>query len=456
MSGIGGTDLETGIGALLQIVSHFPTAYRDVGKNIASLPPEKQEMILKGLNFSTSVLGLTELGAVSGAAGAGMAGATVAAGYLGGAAAVLGAASIGPMLVMGSYYKVAKPEEKIFGIPAWIAYYLFAALACVGPAGRVGAYVKGTAEISDIAVLSNNYSRIRNSLGLKELGIISDEAAKNINTISSSGKNSGTLKDLFEFCKKFPEISALKDGKFVSSKGGFYWVTNTGDVLKNPNTGKEILFSSDVKNFIIYATKNRPTLMKYWSWYAGMPGKFGKLLAGVGFTFDAITVNTTIADILSIDPDVTEELPVNQDVSIAQIVSGNATESLVYDIYSTILEINPAVDSMSGSSPNSGIVYDYQTKRQLNVDMTKFGPLLTDNFKSKPENLQNPNLKFDPENCGLLIVDKTVFSNFDYLIKYPQVLKKYADSRRLICVKFNRGIFGLLLINTAADLASTK
>ena len=70
MSGIGGTDLETGLGALLQITTHFPTAFRDVGKNIASLPPKQQEQVLEGLNFSTSVLGLTELGTVTGAAGA--------------------------------------------------------------------------------------------------------------------------------------------------------------------------------------------------------------------------------------------------------------------------------------------------------------------------------------------------------------------------------------------------
>ncbi len=453
-SGIGGSELETGLAAAFQISTKLPIAFRDVGKNIAELPPKEQEEVLNGLNLATSVFGLTEIGAAVGASGAGVVGAAPAAGILGGIAAVAGAASVGPMLVLGSYYKAARPNETLFGMPAWLTYYIFAGLGAVGTYFRAAAYVKSGKEISEIAVLSNNFSSIRNASGLEEIGVISADAAKRLDSGAKIGKNSGTLKDLFEFCKKFPELGSLTSGKFVSTTDGFTWMSTAGKTLTNPDTGKAIVFSSDVKDFILYASKNRPVLMKYMTWYSGMPGKIGKLFAGAGALFDAYAVKVAISDTMSVDPQITEELPVNQDTSAFQIVSGQAGGSLVGDIYSSILKIQPNIAALASNSSKTATVFDYKNNRKMSVDMSRLGTILEDNFKSKPENSQNPYLNFDPENCRLLIVDPLVFGQMDHLLKYPQTIKKAADARRLFCVKFNKDIFGLLVINSVTDLAN--
>ena len=154
------------------------------------------------------------------------------------------------------------------------------------------------------------------------------------------------FRSLFEFCKKFPELTSLQSGKFVSTRGGYSWVTNAGKALVDPDTGRVIVFSSDVKDFLIYASRNRTTLTKYLTWYAGMPGKIGKITVGTGYAFDAYTVNTSISDLMSVDPEITDSLPVNERISITQIMEGSADQSLITDIYSRLLEIQPQILQM--------------------------------------------------------------------------------------------------------------
>ena len=436
-------------GFISYLIGHPIKTYSDVGKRIAELPDPLEASIIKWYNVATSALGIADLFVGRG---------------------VLGAAAIGPMLVLSSYYKYAMPNDKTFGVPTSTFYLVCAALGAVGSAAKVGAATSTGKEISDLAVLAKQYATVRNVSGLTELGLATADDASKLARPLTGAYNSSSLDTLLAFCRRFPELqkqmnfsaltrsmsgSAIEEIKNVGywSKFGnmWSWTSAGGKALTNPGTGKAVLFSDDVRSMIIFAANHPNTIVRFVEWHNMMPGVFSKLLITLGFVGDSYIVGNVLTSIESEGG----TIPEGQKVDDSNIDT-QKSESIKYDYYTKLLNLDSNLKTLVVGSQSGGLnLYNLETKQYKNVfNFNTIIPVISDAI-SKHSSNKGANLN-DLVNCKLLIVDDSIYDNFDLLVKAPINLERRVKSGQVIAFKHAPGVYSLVQKDIAINVMNSE
>lgn len=447
-SGIGKSDAylyTVGLVNFGKWLSHHPIkAYSEIGKTIADLPDDIEEKIVFGLQASSSALGLIDL----------------VAGFLGGAPMI---GSIGPSLVLAEYYRYAKPDDKTLGVPTYIMHYVFSALNCIGPYSKVGGFLRTGEEISDLAILANNFAKIRNAMGLEELGAVSSQTAKLLEAKGLS-YNSASLHNLYEFSKKFPEVGKTflqgGSGEFIKQGTGWAWRTTPGVVgsravnfLTSEVTGDVIIFSDQVKKFLEFCVRNQNTVSRYVMWFNGMPGFFGKIALYTSYAFDTITIGS-IFNLWGDDSSIPEgEISIT---ATPESVSTTPALTIRTDFYSKVLSKNPDLVTLikGKNSISSPIIFNINngTKRQIKEsDLESISssllPILAKSY-SQQDNSENINIL----DAKIILTDSSIYNNFDYIVKNPDYLVRRGQNLNLSFLKHTSGVYSLMMSSTIADI----
>jgi len=419
--------------------------YRDVGKRIAELPDATEQSIIKWYNGITSILGIADIFVGRG---------------------VLGAAAIGPLLVLASYYKYALPNEKIFGIPASAFYTVCAALGGIGTYGKIAAATSTGKEISDLAILAKEFSSIRSAAGMTELGLVTaDDAAKLARPLTGA-YNASSLETLLAFCRRFPELQRAQN--FTETTRGFSsaitilddvagywtqvgkmwtWTAKGGKVLTNPSTGKAILFSDDVRSMIIFAAEHPNSIVRYVEWHNMMPGAFGKAMITAGFVGDSYVISNILT---TIEGEI-GEIPKGQRIDNTNIET-QKVDDIKYDYYTKLLNRDSNLKIlMAGGKGGLTSLYNLDTRE--NKDVSRFyviaptiGTAVTMHSSNKNADLS------DLSSCKLLIVDDSIYDNFDLLMKAPINLERRIKSGQVIAFKHAPGVYSLVQKDTVIKI----
>ena len=422
--------------------------YRDVGKRIAELPDETEQTIIKWYNGVSSILGIADIFVGRG---------------------VFGAAAIGPLLVLASYYKYALPNEKIFGVSASSFYTVCAALGGVGTYAKMAAATRTGAEISDLAILAKQQATIRSATGLTELGLATADDAAKLSRPLTGAYNASSLDTLLAFCKRFPELqrvwnfSAITKGMTgtayaeIKSMGywskvgnAWTWTSAAGKVLTNPSTGKAVLFSDDVRSMIIFAAEHPNSIVRYIEWHNMMPGAFGKAMIGLGFAGDSYI----IANLLTTIEGEIGEIPKGQRIDATNIES-QKSDDIKYDYYSKILNRDANLQILkSGGQGGTTALYNLDTKE--NKDISQFNLIAPTISNAVLMHAANKSADLsDLQNCKLLIVDDSIYDNFNLLMKAPINLERRIKGGQVVAFKHAPGIYSLVQKDTVIKVMNT-
>jgi hypothetical protein len=363
-------------------------------------------------------------------------------GLLGFVHPVFAVATIGMNLVLGLYYQRMQPDAKLFGIKLSTINFVGAGLCAFTGALSSTVFAKQT---SDISIMAAQFTKIRNLNGLPELGIIP----------AGAKASQFTVQHLRNFCRLFPEMKNVNG--WVKAAGGWSYATENGMLMVDA-AGKTVIFSSDVKDFIIFYQKYPSIITQYIEWYQGMPGLLGKMAITGGAVLDVVTL-AGIFDTPSGKLALTESESVAIDVAAAS--STVVASALKRDITSDELKI--FVDS----TPLGSItVVNQKTKASkvmpVNFNNNELGSVISHML------LKSNSGTFDNANAKVFIVDEELYDNFELFIDYPAIFdKSYVNSktkstspllekRSTIAYKLSQYVYVLLSTTSAREIAALK
>jgi hypothetical protein len=203
---------------------------------------------------------------------------------------------------------------------------------------------------------------------------------------------------------------------------------------------------------IIFAAKHQSTIARFVEWHNMMPGYFSKLLMTVGFAADSYLIANTLS---TLEENV-GEIPVELNADLSNFETKTSSE-IKNDYYSKILRRDSVNLKTLITNPSSGttLIYNFTTKEsKATSSLSAIIPLIQNAVKKHSSN-SDININ-DINNIKLLIVDDSIYDNFNLLIKAPINLERRINSGQVVAFKHAPGVYSLVQKSEVIELMNSK